>query len=106
MWPHNNPLRPSPPRFYRPGSDDFTLFLWEPSTQKQPLARMTGHMQLINQVGRGGGGSGRGGAERVMWGMRQAWALAQGKYEGVVEKAVGVRVSLAFTVFHAVGYPL
>ncbi|KAL4439724.1 hypothetical protein ABPG75_002725 [Micractinium tetrahymenae] len=32
------------------GSDDFTLFLWEPSTQKQPLARMTGHMQLINQV--------------------------------------------------------
>jgi ribosome assembly protein 4 len=32
------------------GSDDFTLFLWEPSTQKQPKARMTGHMQLINQV--------------------------------------------------------
>lgn len=32
------------------GSDDFTLFLWEPSIQKQPLARMTGHMQLINQV--------------------------------------------------------
>lgn len=32
------------------GSDDFTLFLWEPSASKQPLARMTGHMQLINQV--------------------------------------------------------
>lgn len=37
------------------GSDDFTLFLWEPSTQKQPLARMTGHMQLINQASRAGG---------------------------------------------------
>eukprot|EP00887_Chlorella_sp_A99_P001715 scaffold8.g1715.t1 len=32
------------------GSDDFTLFLWEPSASKQPLARMTGHMQLINQA--------------------------------------------------------
>ena len=32
------------------GSDDYTLFLWEPSTGKAPLARMTGHMQLINQV--------------------------------------------------------
>ena len=32
------------------GSDDYTLFLWEPSTQKQPKARMTGHMQLINQA--------------------------------------------------------
>lgn len=40
-----------PPHSARAGSDDFTLFLWEPSTQKQPLARMTGHMQLINQVG-------------------------------------------------------
>lgn len=33
------------------GSDDFTMFLWEPSASKQPVARMTGHMQLINQVG-------------------------------------------------------
>ena len=32
------------------GSDDFTMFLWEPSADKKPLARMTGHMQLINQV--------------------------------------------------------
>lgn len=33
------------------GSDDFTMFLWQPSTQKAPLQRMTGHVQLINQVG-------------------------------------------------------
>ncbi|KAK9840799.1 hypothetical protein WJX81_005490 [Elliptochloris bilobata] len=32
------------------GSDDFTMFLWEPSTSDKPLARMTGHLQLINQV--------------------------------------------------------
>jgi len=33
------------------GSDDFTMFLWQPSTSKSHLARMTGHVQLINQVG-------------------------------------------------------
>ena len=32
------------------GSDDFTMFLWEPSTSKKPLHRMTGHVQLINQA--------------------------------------------------------
>jgi len=33
------------------GSDDFTMFLWEPSSSDKPLARMTGHLQLINQAG-------------------------------------------------------
>jgi ribosome assembly protein 4 len=32
------------------GSDDFTMYLWEPSVSKKPLLRMTGHQQLINQV--------------------------------------------------------
>uniref|UniRef100_A0AC35GHJ4 NLE domain-containing protein n=1 Tax=Panagrolaimus sp. PS1159 TaxID=55785 RepID=A0AC35GHJ4_9BILA len=32
------------------GSDDFTMFLWEPVTKKQPIARLTGHQQLVNQV--------------------------------------------------------
>uniref|UniRef100_A0A1I7ZTI3 WD_REPEATS_REGION domain-containing protein n=1 Tax=Steinernema glaseri TaxID=37863 RepID=A0A1I7ZTI3_9BILA len=32
------------------GSDDFTMFLWTPSESKQPIARMTGHQQLVNQV--------------------------------------------------------
>ncbi|XP_067032420.1 notchless protein homolog 1-like isoform X1 [Acropora muricata] len=32
------------------GSDDFTLFLWDPEESKNPLARMTGHQALINQV--------------------------------------------------------
>ncbi|MCO5581230.1 hypothetical protein L7F22_035108 [Adiantum nelumboides] len=32
------------------GSDDFTMFLWEPSINKHPKARMTGHQQLVNHV--------------------------------------------------------
>ncbi|XP_063968015.1 notchless protein homolog 1-like isoform X1 [Lytechinus pictus] len=32
------------------GSDDFTLFLWQPEKEKTSVARMTGHMQLINDV--------------------------------------------------------
>ncbi|KAK3746271.1 hypothetical protein QZH41_016527 [Actinostola sp. cb2023] len=32
------------------GSDDFTLFLWEPENNSKNVARMTGHQALINQV--------------------------------------------------------
>ena len=32
------------------GSDDFTLFLWQPESDKKSIARMTGHQQLINDV--------------------------------------------------------
>jgi len=32
------------------GSDDFTMFLWKPESEKQSLARMTGHQQLVNDV--------------------------------------------------------
>lgn len=32
------------------GSDDFTLYLWQPEEEKKPVARMTGHQQLINDV--------------------------------------------------------
>lgn len=38
------------------GSDDYTMFLWSPSTGKQHIARLTGHQQLINQVRGGWGG--------------------------------------------------
>ncbi|KAJ3094570.1 hypothetical protein HDU97_007900 [Phlyctochytrium planicorne] len=31
-------------------SDDYTLFLWEPSTSKKPICRMTGHQQLVNHI--------------------------------------------------------
>lgn len=32
------------------GSDDFTMFLWRPESVKTPVARLTGHQQLINDV--------------------------------------------------------
>ncbi|KAH6564900.1 hypothetical protein BASA50_010440 [Batrachochytrium salamandrivorans] len=32
------------------GSDDFTIYLWEPSRSKKPIARMTGHQQLVNHL--------------------------------------------------------
>ena len=32
------------------GSDDFTMFLWDPVNGKKPLARMTGHQQLVNHL--------------------------------------------------------
>ena len=32
------------------GSDDFTLFLWDPVKSKKPVQRLTGHQQPITQV--------------------------------------------------------
>lgn len=32
------------------GSDDFTLFLWNPTEDKKPLARLTGHQQPVNHL--------------------------------------------------------
>lgn len=37
--------RDSPDRLVS-GSDDFTMFMWEPATTKHPKARMTGHQQV------------------------------------------------------------
>ncbi|ODV86743.1 hypothetical protein CANARDRAFT_21737 [[Candida] arabinofermentans NRRL YB-2248] len=31
-------------------SDDFTMFLWEPSKSNKPICRMTGHQKLVNHV--------------------------------------------------------
>ncbi|KAH7295185.1 hypothetical protein KP509_27G036400 [Ceratopteris richardii] len=46
---YNAAKRDSPERLVS-GSDDFTMFLWEPSINKHPKARMTGHQQLVNHV--------------------------------------------------------
>jgi ribosome assembly protein 4 len=32
------------------GSDDFTLFMWHPAEGRTPVARMTGHQQLVNHI--------------------------------------------------------
>ncbi|KAK1259214.1 hypothetical protein QJS04_geneDACA010205 [Acorus gramineus] len=43
-------MKGSAPERLISGSDDFTMFLWEPSVNKQPKARLTGHQQLVNHV--------------------------------------------------------
>ena len=45
-----NKYKGSGEEFMVSGSDDFTLFLWNPSKSNKPVCRMTGHQQLINQV--------------------------------------------------------
>ncbi|KAJ7561049.1 hypothetical protein O6H91_03G011900 [Diphasiastrum complanatum] len=46
---YNDSKRDFPERLVS-GSDDFTMFLWEPASSKHPKARMTGHQQLVNHV--------------------------------------------------------
>ncbi|WVZ99814.1 LOW QUALITY PROTEIN: hypothetical protein U9M48_045060 [Paspalum notatum var. saurae] len=43
-------MRGNAPERLVSGSDDFTMFLWEPTMSKQPKARMTGHQKLVNHV--------------------------------------------------------
>ncbi|VDD86662.1 unnamed protein product [Enterobius vermicularis] len=40
----------SSPELLASASDDFTLYLWRPTSDRKPIARMTGHQQLVNQV--------------------------------------------------------
>jgi len=32
------------------GSDDFTMFLWQPGESRKPICRMTGHQKVVNHV--------------------------------------------------------
>lgn len=32
------------------GSDDYTLFLWHPTSDKRPVKRLTGHQQCVNHI--------------------------------------------------------
>lgn len=43
-------MKGSDPERLVSGSDDFTMYLWQPEVDKKHLARMTGHQQLINDV--------------------------------------------------------
>ncbi|KAL9231247.1 hypothetical protein vseg_006498 [Gypsophila vaccaria] len=45
-----NKFRGNAPERLVSGSDDFTMFLWEPDVSKHPKTRMTGHQQLVNHV--------------------------------------------------------
>lgn len=43
-------LRGNGPEILVSCSDDFTIFLWDPANSKKPIARLTGHQQLVNHV--------------------------------------------------------
>ncbi|KAI3830932.1 hypothetical protein MKX03_010230 [Papaver bracteatum] len=45
-----NKMRGNAPERLVSGSDDFTMFLWEPAVSKHSKARLTGHQQLVNHV--------------------------------------------------------
>ncbi|KAK7846318.1 notchless protein like protein [Quercus suber] len=45
-----NKMKGNAPERLVSGSDDFTMFLWEPFVSKHPKTRMTGHQQLVNHV--------------------------------------------------------
>ncbi|KAG7280194.1 hypothetical protein CRUP_037555, partial [Coryphaenoides rupestris] len=45
-----NKVRGSNPERLVSGSDDFTMFLWNPAEDKKPLGRLTGHSALVNEV--------------------------------------------------------
>jgi len=45
-----NTSRGGKPERLATGSDDFTIILWEPSASKKPVARLTGHQQVVNQI--------------------------------------------------------
>ncbi|KAG1673476.1 Notchless 1 [Nymphon striatum] len=40
----------SNPEMLISGSDDFTMYLWQPENDRKPITRMTGHQQVINDV--------------------------------------------------------
>jgi hypothetical protein len=42
-----NKMRGNAPERLVSGSDDFTMFLWEPALSKNHKARLTGHQQVI-----------------------------------------------------------
>lgn len=41
-----NKMKGNAPERLVSGSDDFTMFLWEPAVSKHPKTRMTGHQQV------------------------------------------------------------
>ena len=49
LWGGNNNNQETQERLVS-GSDDYTLFLWNPTVSKHPVKRLVGHQQLVNDM--------------------------------------------------------
>ena len=77
------------------GSDDFTCFLWSPAAGKKPITRMTGHVQLVNNVAF---------SPDAQWlasasfdGAVRLWAARTGKFVATLRGHVGAVYQLAWS---------
>lgn len=77
------------------GSDDFTLFLWQPSAGKRPIARLTGHVQLVNACAFSPDGSLL--ASASFDGSVRLWHGKTGKFVATLRGHVGAVYQLAWS---------
>ncbi|KAA8499149.1 Notchless protein-like [Porphyridium purpureum] len=77
------------------GSDDFTLHLWEPMSSSKPLARMTGHQQLVNSVAFSADGIfiASGSFDKSV----RLWLAHNGKFVATLRAHVGAVYMVAFS---------
>jgi len=76
------------------GSDDFTIFLWKPADAKKPIARLTGHVQLVNAVAFSPDGSWL--ASGSFDGSVRLWHGRTGKFVVTLRNHVGAVYQLAW----------
>mmetsp|Transcript_40595 Transcript_40595/g.135282 ORF Transcript_40595/g.135282 Transcript_40595/m.135282 type:complete len:538 (-) Transcript_40595:110-1723(-) len=77
------------------GSDDFTVFLWAPAAGKKPIARLTGHVQLVNAVTFSPDGQWL--ASGSFDGAIRLWAARTGKFVAALRGHVGAVYQLAWS---------
>jgi len=77
------------------GSDDFTIFLWNPTSSKKPVARLTGHVQLVNAVCFSPDGQWL--ASGSFDGAVRLWAARTGKFTATLRGHVGAVYQLCWS---------
>jgi ribosome assembly protein 4 len=77
------------------GSDDFTLFLWKPAEAKKAIARLTGHVQLINNAAFSPDGAWL--ASGSFDGAVRIWHGRTGKFVATLRNHVGAVYQLAWS---------